>query len=144
MGRQGTCTHLPTPAGNAVEHDTTPTPMQTKALRQERNSSTGTETPSNQRQSIHDVFSDPYRASVLYHLQDEDDPVPVDDVVDQVLVWSPDLDEGEDREKVRSWLVESHILRLAELGMVRRDREADTVRLAEDVTVTVTHPWGDA
>ncbi|MHB9288366.1 hypothetical protein ACKVMT_15155 [Halobacteriales archaeon Cl-PHB] len=118
--------------------------MQTKTHRQEPTSTPETDPSSRPRQSIHDVFSNPYRAAVLYHLQDADGPVPVDDVVDQVLVWSPDHEDDADRNRIRSWLVESHVLRLAELGLVRRDREADTIRLAEDVSVTVTQPWRDS
>lgn len=98
--------------------------------------------------SMHDVFSDPCRSAIMYHLQEAAGPVEVREVAEQVTTWCQEIGrvDGPDASTdcTRAWLLHSHVLEMAEFGLVDYDPADDTVWLPDDVCITVDPPWDDA
>lgn len=93
--------------------------------------------------NIQDVFSNWCRRAILYHLQDRDDPVPLEAVTRQLLEWSAEETTQPDPvtlERQRSRLHWAHVSEMAEFGLVGYDRGTDTVWIPDDVSIHVTPP----
>lgn len=95
---------------------------------------------------MHDIFSDPLRCAVLYYLQEVENPADVDEMVDEVLSWCPeeDVTDGEPVESAQTWFFHEHVVRMDEFGVVRYDPRRHTVRLSDNVCLTVPFPWKNA
>lgn len=93
---------------------------------------------------MHDIFDDPYRCAVLYHLQVTDEPATLDEIADAVVESCPDGKGLEDEHEVRDWLLDGHVRQMSEFGVLSYDEARDVVRVREDVSISVTSPWEDA
>ncbi|WP_459192634.1 DUF7344 domain-containing protein [Halosimplex sp. J119] len=97
---------------------------------------------------MHDVFSDWERRAILYYLQDCGNRAPVEEVAAHLVGWW----RGEDRPaatdedavtRVRDRLGCAHLSKLDDFGVVAYDPRTDTVRLAEDMKLSISEPWSD-
>lgn len=92
--------------------------------------------------SMHDIFSDPFRCAILYYLQERGNPADVEELSERVLDWCPDEEElPPNRARRRAWLFNEHIVRMDDFGVVSYDPREDSIRLAEDVSVTLPDLW---
>ena len=91
---------------------------------------------------MHDVLSDPRRRAVLYYLREFENPADVDDLVDRILAWCPDgnSSDGTPSDSTRARLLNDHVRRMEAFGLLAYDPDRETVRLSEDVSVTVAPP----
>lgn len=98
--------------------------------------------------NMHVVLSDWSRRSILYCLQEHDDAVAVTTVTEQLLTWQRRYDESGECDTVpvsemRQQILQAHILKMEEFGILGYDPDADTVWIPEDVSISVTPPWDD-
>lgn len=92
---------------------------------------------------MHDVLSDPHRRAVLHYLREFEDPADVDELVGRILAWRPDRNssDGTPSDSERARLLNDHVRRMEAFGLLAYDPDRGTVRLSEDVSVTVSPPW---
>ncbi|MFB6139171.1 MAG: hypothetical protein ABEJ26_01900 [Halosimplex sp.] len=97
---------------------------------------------------MHDVFSDWERRAILYYLQEREEHAAVDDVAAHLVGWwrgsdrPAAADDGTVR-RVRDRLGCAHLEKLDRFGVVTYDPCADTVRLGDEMKVSITNPWSD-
>lgn len=93
-------------------------------------------------QTWHDVFDDGPRRRILSHLSEESQPVSLGALVDLFEAVPDDASEsvpGSDgRRAVRTWLLAEHVVPLESFGVIEYDRAAETIRVADDVSVVAT------
>lgn len=95
--------------------------------------------------SMHDILSDPYRCAILAYLTECANPADVDELIAAVLEWQSD-DRPSDSPQPGSpeaWLRNEHIVHMNEFGVISYDPNAESVRLAEDFSVTLTDRQGE-
>ncbi|MFB6165278.1 MAG: hypothetical protein ABEJ31_08985 [Haloarculaceae archaeon] len=114
--------------------------MQSRDDRHPRVSPLSADHPPDRIRSMHDVFGDPSRRAVLYYLQEIESPADVCAVARQVAAWCRDRADAAGVRRERAWLLHSHVLSLAEAGLVTYDAETDTIALPDDVCIAVDPP----
>lgn len=98
--------------------------------------------------SMHDVLSNWWRRAILYYLHQHTPPVGVRTMTRQLVAWrhgdrfttclAPDAAlVAPTRRRLRG----THIVPMAEFGVLGYDPGAGTVWLPESVTVSVAPPW---
>lgn len=95
--------------------------------------------------TMHDVFSSWERRAILYCLQEEGE-CSVRQVARYLIGWrggeaSPASAGDERVDRVRDRVVYTHVLRMAEFGIIGYDPRRETVDLPEDMQVSVSPPW---
>lgn len=95
---------------------------------------------------MHDVLSDWTRRAVLYYLQEYGDPAEVEDVAVHLLAWwrgreKPASDGHDVDRRTRQCLLQEHLLKMDEFGVLAYDAGSDAVRLVEGMEVVVDPPW---
>jgi DNA-binding transcriptional ArsR family regulator len=90
------------------------------------------------------------RRRYVFHLLKRHDEIGFGRLVDRVAAWENDTTvealDGDQRKRVRSALRQFHLPKMEDLGLVRYDRERETVALSDDgasldVYVEVVAPW---
>lgn len=85
-----------------------------------------------------DLLDDPHCRYLLSYLQDEDDPVQVDEAVRYVVAQLTDtpVDEisAEVERRVQTWFYHGQLPALDEFGLIDFDPDSGTVALADDAT----------
>lgn len=89
---------------------------------------------------VFDVLGEKRRRYVLYHLDRQEEPTPLGQLVDQIAAWENDT-TAEHRNRVCTSLHHIHIPKLENAGVAAYDREANTVELFE--TVELLQPYLD-
>ncbi|WP_436927465.1 DUF7344 domain-containing protein [Halosimplex amylolyticum] len=97
---------------------------------------------------MHDVFSDWERRAILYYLQEHDGRATVEEVAAHLVGWWRGHDRPADADdaavaRVRDRLGCAHLLKLDDFGVLTYDPRGDTVRLAEDMKISISEPWSD-
>jgi hypothetical protein len=85
---------------------------------------------------VFDILSSPRRRYVLYYLRTTDEPVQLTDLAEQVAAWEHDTVPEEiteqERKRVYVSLYQTHVPRLAEVGIIEYDKDSGYISLAED------------
>lgn len=102
---------------------------------------------------VFDILSSPRRRYVLYYLRTSGDPVQLTDLAEEVAAWennteTPDITEQE-RKRVYVSLYQTHIPRLAEVGLIEYDDDTGQIALAKEAAgidqyldvSEQSHPW---
>ena len=102
----------------------------------------------NEIETMHDVFSDWERRAILYCLQERDGRTPVETVARHLVGWwrgheRPAPINDDTVATVRERIGRAHLLKLDEFGVVSFNPQGETVRLAEDMKISVSEPWSD-
>lgn len=104
--------------------------------------------------ALYDVLADQRRRYVLHYLKQEDGPVGVRELAEQVAAWENNKDPGEldsqERKRVYIALYQSHLSTLDDQGIVDYDESDSTVTLSDsmagldlylEVVPTESVPW---
>lgn len=93
--------------------------------------------------SVHDALRSQFHRAILYHLQDQGEPVSLAAVGRAVATSSGAPGSAKPTDPARAYHrdVRAHVLDLAEIGLLDYDPGADAVRIPEDVTISVALPW---
>jgi len=99
-------------------------------------------------ETMHDVFSDWERRAVLYCLQERDGRTPVETVARHLVGWwrgheRPAPVDDDIVAQVRERIGRVHLLKLDEFGVVSYNPRGETVRLADEMKVSISEPWSD-
>lgn len=95
---------------------------------------------------MHDVFSDWERRAILFYLQEREERAGLDHLARQVVAWRrgsrtlPDEDD-EAVERTRDRLRYSHVMKMAEFGILNYRPRSDEISLSTGVQVSVEPPW---
>jgi hypothetical protein len=85
---------------------------------------------------VFDILSNPRRRYVLYHLQENEEPVELGPLSEAIAAWENNVDEDEltsqQRKRVYVSLYQTHIPKMADGGIIEYDSDAGTVRLSEE------------
>lgn len=101
---------------------------------------------------VFDILSSPRRRYVLYHLRTADQTVQLTDLAEEVAAWENDTEPSEiteqERKRVYVSLYQTHIPRLAEVGLIEYDKDSGRIALAEQakdidkyLDVNRQYPW---
>lgn len=102
---------------------------------------------------VFDILSSPRRRYVLYHLRTTGTPVELTNLAEKVAAWENDTAVSEiteqERKRVYVSLYQTHIPRLADVGLIDYDKESGMIGLAEDTAAIdqylqsskTTVPW---
>lgn len=89
------------------------------------------------RNLVFDILSSPRRRYLLYYLQQEGEPVSIQELSAQIAAWENDVpvDEltSQQQKRVYVSLYQTHIPKLEEAGIAEYDQEEGTVRLTNRV-----------
>ncbi|MXR52974.1 hypothetical protein GRX03_15345 [Halovenus sp. WSH3] len=84
---------------------------------------------------VFDILSSPRRRYVLYHLRTTGETVQLTDLAEEVAAWENDTDPSEiteqERKRVYVSLYQTHIPRLAEVGLIEYDKDTGEIALAD-------------
>jgi hypothetical protein len=96
-----------------------------------------TEAPVIAPETVFEVLSNERRRYVLHHLKAEDERVTVRDLSEQVAAWENDIDIAavtpKERKRVYTALHQTHLPKMAEVGVIDYDRDRGTLALTESV-----------
>jgi hypothetical protein len=96
-----------------------------------------TEAPVIAPEAVFEVLSNERRRYVLHHLKAEDERVTVRDLSEQVAAWENDIDIAavtpKERKRVYTALHQTHLPKMAEVGVIDYDRDRGTLSLTESV-----------
>lgn len=96
------------------------------------------------RADVYDVLRNVRRRYVIYYLKSRGEPVPVDDLVDQIVAWESARSNGDEskrrRRSVRNSLIQTHLPKLDRHGFVDFDRRERIVRPTERVDAVDVYP----
>jgi hypothetical protein len=97
---------------------------------------------------MHDIFSDWERRAILYHLQETGGRSSVATVAAHLVGWwrgrERPVGKGEPVvERVRRRLGHAHLVKLDDFGVVVYDPRTGTVRLTDEMKLSVSEPWAD-
>ena len=81
------------------------------------------------REQIFELLSNERRRGAIHYLKREHREAPVDELVDAVVDW--ERGDSPSRASVYSSMVQTHLPRMAEAGVVEYDREENVVRPTE-------------
>lgn len=91
------------------------------------------------RDDVFEMLSNERRRCAIYYLQRQDGPVDVRSVVDYVAAWQNDTPISEvstpERKCVYSALHQTHLPKLASVGLIEYDTDRSQVRLRDDAEV---------
>jgi len=86
---------------------------------------------------VFDILSSPRRRYVLYYLRKIDEPVPLNELAEQVAAWENEttVDQLSDQERKRVYvsLYQTHIPKLDSVGIVDYDQQSGMVELTDRV-----------
>lgn len=86
--------------------------------------------------TVFDILSNSRRRYVLYYLRQQPRTVQLTTLAEQVAAWENETDveslSEQERKRVYVSLYQTHIPKLADTGLVRYDKEAGTVVLADE------------
>ncbi|WP_218927297.1 DUF7344 domain-containing protein [Halosimplex rubrum] len=99
-------------------------------------------------QTMHDIFSDWERRAILYHLQEVGGRSSVEAVAAHLVGWWRGRERpaaaGDDLvDSVRRRLGCAHLAKLDDFGVLAYDPRSGTVRLSEEMKLSVSEPWTD-
>lgn len=84
---------------------------------------------------VFEVLSNPRRRYILYHLRTTGETVQLTDLAEEVAAWENDSKPSEiteqERKRVYVSLYQTHIPKLAEVGLVEYDKDSGRIALAE-------------
>lgn len=84
---------------------------------------------------IYDILSSPRRRFVLYYLREHGGEATVSELADEVAAWENDLavDALSDKQRKRAYvsLYQTHIPKLAEVGIIDYDKDSGLVRMTD-------------
>lgn len=84
------------------------------------------------RDNVFDLLSNPRRRYILYYLRTHDGPIKLTDLADEVAAWEYDTDVEElskqERKRVYVSLYQTHVPKLAEIGLVDYDASVGLIR----------------
>ena len=97
---------------------------------------------------MHDIFSDWERRAILYHLQTVDGRSSVEATAAHLVGWwrgheGPAAADDELVDHVRRRLGCAHLSKLDDFGVLTYDPRSGTVRLSEEMKLSVSEPWTD-
>jgi len=97
---------------------------------------------------MHDIFSDWERRAILYHLQDVGGRSSVEATAAHLVGWwrgreRPAAADEDLVDRVRRRLGCAHLSKLDEFGVLAYDPRSGTVRLSEEMKLSVSDPWTD-
>ncbi|WP_254832799.1 DUF7344 domain-containing protein [Haloglomus salinum] len=96
-----------------------------------------TEAPVIAPEVVFEVLSNERRRYVLHHLKAEDERVTVRDLSEQVAAWENDIEIAavtpKERKRVYTALHQTHLPKMAEVGVIDYDRDRGTLSLTESV-----------
>lgn len=92
--------------------------------------------------NTHDVFSNRYRRQILQTLDGRDGPMSLRTLAERLAAWERETGASTNPtrpvgERSVTWLRNMHVQELSEFGLVAYDSETDTVRLREDVSLSI-------
>jgi len=91
------------------------------------------------KDTIFDILSNPRRRYVLYYLKQESEAIELTELAEHVAAWENETDveslENQERKRVYVSLYQTHIPKLADVGLVDYDEDTGTVSLTGDATV---------
>ncbi|WP_135364085.1 DUF7344 domain-containing protein [Halosimplex halophilum] len=98
--------------------------------------------------TMHDIFSDWERRAILYHLQSVGGRSSVEALAAHLVGWwrgreEPAEVDGELVDRVRRRLGCAHLSKLDDFGVLAYDPRSGTVRLSEEMKLSVSEPWTD-
>lgn len=86
--------------------------------------------------TVFDILSNARRRYVLYYLRQHTGPVQLTALAEHVAAWENETDveslNEQERKRVYVSLYQTHVPKLADTGLVRYDKEAGTVALADE------------
>lgn len=89
-------------------------------------------------ETVFEVLSNERRRYVLHHLKAADERVTVRDLSKQVAAWENEIDRDEvspkERKRVYTALHQTHLPKMAEVGVIDYDRDRGTLELTDAVT----------
>ena len=84
------------------------------------------------RNNVFDLLSNPRRRYILYYLRTHDGPVQLTDLADEVAAWEYETDVEElskqERKRVYVSLYQTHVPKLAEVGLIDYDPSVGLIR----------------
>jgi DNA-binding transcriptional ArsR family regulator len=87
---------------------------------------------------IYDILSSPRRRFVLYYLREQGGQATVSELADEVAAWENDRSVAElsDKQRKRAYvsLYQTHVPKLAEVGIIDYDKDSGLVRLTDRAT----------
>ncbi|WP_123538824.1 DUF7344 domain-containing protein [Halosimplex salinum] len=97
-------------------------------------------------ETMHDVFSDWERRAILYYLQEHGGRATVDELCRHLVGWWRGRERPAPRDddlvrRVREQVACTHLLKLQNFGVVSYDPRRETIRLSEEMKVSVSEPW---
>lgn len=96
----------------------------------------GSTDPDLSQDVVFDILSSPRRRYVLYYLRTSEEPVKLTDLAEHVAAWENETDpeaiSEQERKRVYVSLYQTHIPRLAEVGVIEYDKESGYISLAEE------------
>jgi|GEM_PF-2306139 len=97
---------------------------------------------------MHDIFSDWERRAILYHLQDVGGRSSVEATAAHLVGWwrgreHPAAADEDLVDHVRRRLGCAHLAKLDDFGVLAYDPRSGTVRLSEEMKLSVSDPWTD-
>ncbi|MFB6159803.1 MAG: hypothetical protein ABEJ61_01345 [Haloferacaceae archaeon] len=96
-----------------------------------------------EKDQIFDVLSSARRRYTIYYLRERDEEVPITELAKQVAAWEYEIDPEEltDKQQKRVYvsLYQTHLPKLAELGIVDYDKDRGVVAAAEKSRVLDAH-----
>lgn len=102
---------------------------------------------------VFDILSSPRRRYVLYYLRTREEPVQLTALAEEVAAWENDTNPAEiteqERKRVYVSLYQTHIPRLAEVELIKYDKQSGQIALAKEAkqidryldSVNETYPW---
>ncbi|WP_152436469.1 DUF7344 domain-containing protein [Halosimplex carlsbadense] len=99
-------------------------------------------------QTMHDIFSDWERRAILYHLQEVGGRSSVEAVAAHLVGWwrgreRPAAADDDLVDLVGRRLGCAHLGKLDDFGVIAYDPRSGTVRLDEEMKLSVSEPWTD-
>lgn len=91
-------------------------------------------------QNMLDVISNWYRRSIIYALQSEDQPMQITSLTETVRDWDREYRELTITNDERERYIYSHIFELNKFGVINYDPAAETLRIADDISISVMPP----
>lgn len=83
------------------------------------------------------VLSERQRRYILYHLQEQQQPIPLEELIGHLMEQEPDEEQVESRDEIYNRLLtelhHTHIPMLVDAGIVQYDSETDLLAFTEDI-----------
>lgn len=100
------------------------------------------------RDLVFDILSSPRRRYLLYYLNQQDEPVSIQELSARIAAWENDIPvddlTSQQQKRVYVSLYQTHIPKLEDAGVAEYDQEEGTVRLTGQVGQIDQYLGGDA